>query len=66
MEKVKVVLNDENYLLEKIYESELGFIMVKLFKPATQTYHKYNCGLNNPENNFIHDLKSKNGRKNND
>lgn len=66
MEKVKIILNNEKYLLEKIYVSELGFIMVKLFKPATQTYHRYNCGLNNPEHNFIHDLINKNERRNND
>ena len=51
----KIILEDKEYELEKIYISELNYIMVRLFNPIEKNYTTYNLGDYNPENNFIKD-----------
>lgn len=46
--------------IEEIGESELGFLMVKIFFPDRSTYISYNLGKWDKSNNFIVDMiKSK-------
>ena len=51
----KIILEDKEYELEKIYISELNYLMVRLFNPIEKNYITYNLGDYNPENNFIKD-----------
>ena len=51
----KIILEDKEYELEKIYISELNYLMVRLFNPIEKNYTTYNLGDYNPENNFIKD-----------
>ena len=55
----KIILEDKEYELEKIYISELNYIMVRLFNPIEKNYMTYNLGDYNPENNFIKDVIEK-------
>ena len=55
----KIILEDKEYELEKIYISELNYIMVRLFNPIEKNYTTYNLGDYNPENNFIKDVIEK-------
>jgi hypothetical protein len=51
----KIILDGEEYELEKIQISELNYLMVRLFNPIGKNYITYNLGDYNPENNFIKD-----------
>ena len=55
----KIILEDKEYELEKIYISELNYIMVRLFNPIEKNYTTYNLGDYTPGNNFIKDVIEK-------
>jgi hypothetical protein len=52
---MKIILEDKEYVLEKIHISELNYLMVRLFNPIEKKYTTYNLGNYDPENNFIKD-----------
>jgi hypothetical protein len=51
----KIILGDKEYELEKIYISELNYLMARLFNPIDKNYITYNLGNYDPKNNFIKD-----------
>ncbi len=50
-----IILEDKSYELEKIYISELGYLMVRLFDSEGKRYTSYNLGIYNADKNFIKD-----------
>jgi hypothetical protein len=59
---LKIILDDKEYELEKIYISELNYLMIRLFNPLKKIYITYNLGDYDPVNNFIKDEIEKIGR----
>lgn len=49
----KIILKGEEYELEKIYISELNYLMARFYNPLKMNYITHNLGEYNPDNNFI-------------
>jgi hypothetical protein len=52
-------MDGEKYIIDDIFISELGYLMVKLYSREKKTYTTYNLGNYNPEDNFLKDAIEK-------
>jgi hypothetical protein len=50
---MSLTLNNTNFEVEGLFESELGFLMLRLFNPITKAYLTYNLGKYNPAENIL-------------
>jgi|688.fasta_scaffold00022_21 hypothetical protein len=57
--KPSLVMDGEKYIIDDIFISELGYLMVKLYSREKKTYTTYNLGNYNPEDNFLKDAIEK-------
>lgn len=62
----EIIIEGEKYLLDDIFISELGYLIVKIYSSERKAYTNYNLGAHNPDENFLKDAieKEKRGRDN--
>lgn len=51
--KVEIKTPNGNGLIEEIYVSELGFLMVRVKRVDNQSWTTYNLGIHNPTDNIF-------------
>jgi hypothetical protein len=51
----EIIIDGEKYLLEDIFISELGYLMIKIYSIDKKVFTTYNLGSHNPEENFLKD-----------
>ena len=57
---IKIVYNNIDYEVVKIYVTELNFIMLRLYSEEKKVFFTYNLGKYNSNKNFIVDAIRKN------
>lgn len=55
----KIILEGETYEVERLYISELGYLMMRLYSETKKSYTTYNLGTHNPEENIFKDAIEK-------
>lgn len=64
--KAPINLGESYYEIEGLFESELGFLMLRLHNLETNSYLTYNLGKHNASKNFITDqIKDNENNSNN-
>ncbi len=58
----EIIIHGEKYLLEDIFISELGYLMVRIYSPDKKNFTTYNLGTHDPEKNFLKDAIEKEKR----
>ena len=57
--KPKIVLEGNIYIVDTLFISELGYLMMRLYSEEKKCYTTYNLGTHDPDENFLKDAREK-------
>ena len=55
----KVILDGKEYVVERFFISELGYLMMRLYSEENKTYTTYNLGTHDPAKNIFNEAIEK-------
>jgi hypothetical protein len=55
----KMLLDDKEYVVEKFFISELGYLMMRLYSEENKSYTTYNLGTHDPAKNIFNEAIEK-------
>ncbi len=55
----KMLLDGKEYVVEKFFISELGYLMMRLYSEENKAYTTYNLGTHDPEKNIFNEAIKK-------
>jgi hypothetical protein len=57
--KPNIILDGKEYLLERFFISELGYLMMRLYSEENKSYTTYNLGTHDPVKNIFNEAIEK-------
>jgi len=55
----KMLLDGKEYVLDRFFISELGYLMMRLYSEENKTYTTYNLGTHDPAKNIFNEAIEK-------